>query len=351
MVKVLVVDDSGFFRRTLCNLLESDRNIKVIAQARDGEEAIKMVEEYHPDVITMDVEMPKMDGITAVKKIMAFRPTPILMFSNFTEKGANTTLDALHAGAADFLPKNFRDLSLEQDVIIEKLQTRIKALALKNNSSGNDTELLKQTIESKSVEKENDSIIKISNYRLIAIGASTGGPVALEKVLTKLPETFPTPILIIQHMPKTFTRAFAARLNKLCKISVKEAEDGDELSVGTAYIAPGGKQTYLKQSKTKYTLTVVESDKEQIYKPSIDETFKSIADVYRKENILAIVMTGMGSDGCEGARKLKQLGATVWAQNKSTSVVYGMPMAIANENLADKVLAIDDIGNYLSKTA
>ena len=351
MVKVLVVDDSGFFRRTLCKLLETDRNIKVIAQACNGEEAIEMVEQYHPDVITMDVEMPKMDGITAVKRIMSKNPTPILMFSNLTEQGAKTTLEALHAGAADFLPKNFQHLTIEQDELVEILVNRIKVLAIKNKNTAYNTEELSQKIESKTVEKQDQSLVKISNYNLIAIGASTGGPVALEKVLTKLPASFPSPIIIVQHMPQTFTKTFADRLNNLCKINVSEAENNMQVLPGNAYIAPGGKQLYVKKTNSEVKLIVKDSSEKQIYKPSVDETFNSIADEYKKQNVLAIVMTGMGSDGCIGAKRLKQIGATVWAQDKSTSVVYGMPMAIASENLADKVLAVDDIGNYLAKTA
>ncbi len=350
MVNVLVVDDSSFFRRTISSFLESDPDISVIGQAHDGEEAVRMAGELKPDVITMDVEMPKMDGITAVKKIMAIRPTPILMFSNQTEKGAQTTLDALHAGAADFFLKNFQQVAVKQEEMIHKFQLRVKELALQNKISENFTEQLKQTIRSKSIKKNNDSLITISNYKLIAIGASTGGPVALEKVLTKLPASFPSPIILIQHMPAGFTKAFSERLNQLCKITVKEAEDDEPLLPGTAYLAPGGKQTYVVKQTNRILLKVKESAPDLNYQPCVDETFKSIAKVYSRGKLLAIIMTGMGSDGCEGVRQLKKQGATVWAQNQATSVVYGMPMAITNENLADKVLAVDDIGNKLAKT-
>lgn len=356
MINVLVVDDSRLFRNMLRNMLESDRDINVIAQASDGEQAVQMVEQYKPDVITMDVEMPKMDGITAVKKIMAKRPTPIMMFSNLTEQGAKTTLEALHAGAADFQSKNFRQHSIQQEQIIEKLHTRIKALVYENRTSVNETtevktNELKRTIVSKAIEKKSSTVVKISNYELIAIGASTGGPVALEKVMSMLPASFPTPIIIVQHMPEMFTIAFAERLDNLCNIHVKEAEDGDALLPGTAYLAPGGMQTCVKTSNSKKILSVGNAAQDMIYKPCVDETFKSVAKAYPRGKTLAIVMTGMGSDGCEGARMLKRTGATVWAQDKTSCVVYGMPMAVANENLADKILAVDDIGISLSKTA
>ncbi len=351
MVNVLIVDDSRFFRKALRLILESDNKINVIAEADNGQEAIEMVEKHQPDVITMDIEMPKMDGVTAVKKIMALRPTPILMFSNLTERGASITLDALHAGAADFLPKNFHgtDSSLK-DELAEKLLTRIKILALKKKST-NVSEQISEKLKSKSVEKQTSSVVRVSNYDLIAIGASTGGPAALEKVLTKLPSSFPSPIIIIQHMPELFTKAFAKRLDTLCSINVVEITEGLSIQPGYAYIAPGGKQTYLKRTDGQITFTVQDSDSNIIYKPCVDETFKSIAQVCKSKKVLSIVMTGMGSDGCEGIKQLKQNGVDVWIQDKSTSVVYGMPMAVANENLADKVLAIDDIGVHLAKTA
>lgn len=351
MVNVLIVDDSRFFRKTIRTFLESDKKINVIAEADNGQEAIDMVERYHPDVITMDIEMPKMDGVTAVKKIMATRPTPILMFSNLTEKGAAITLEALHAGAADFLPKNFQNSEhSSKEQLAEKLLTRIKVLALKSKST-NVSEQISEKLQSKSIQKETNSLVRVLNYDLIAIGASTGGPAALEKVLTQLPASFPSPIVIIQHMPELFTKAFAKRLDMLCRLNVVEITDGLQLKPGCAYIAPGGKQTYLKREDGQTIFNIKEADKNIIYKPCVDETFKSIAQVYKSKKVLAIVMTGMGNDGCDGIKHLKQNGVDVWIQNKSTSVVYGMPMAIANENLADKVLAIDDIGVHLAKTA
>ena len=352
MIKVLVADDSSFFRKTLAHFLQSDSDIEVIAQAEDGEQAVAMAAEHNPDVIIMDVEMPNMDGITAVKNIMKSNPTPILMFSNHTEKGAQTTFEALHAGAADFLPKSTQSSQEDRHEIMQRLVSRIKELVnSKPALSKSATEQLKQTIQSKSITRTTDSVIKISNYRIIAIGASTGGPVALEKVLTKLPGSFSTPIVLIQHMPDTFTRAFAERLDKLCAIRVKEIEDNEPVESGTAYLAPGGVQTYLESRNNKIVFKLKESTPDFIYRPCIDETFRSIAGVYKRGSVLAIIMTGMGSDGCEGARVLKEQGATVWAQNKSTSVVYGMPMVVAKNNLADKVLAVDDIGINLAKTA
>ncbi len=350
MVKVLIVDDSSFFRRSIGRLLEPDPGISVVGFAVDGEDAIKKFQELKPDIITMDIEMPNMDGITALKEIMKIRPIPVLMFSTLTQEGAKVTLEALHAGAADFIPKNFQDVAVEKDELIARLRERIKTLGSQSQAKPDLTRQLRQTLQSKSIKKDGGPIIKLSNYKLIAIGASTGGPVALEKVLKKLPASFPSPIVLVQHMPESFTKAFAERLDKICNIHVKEAEDGDVLKPAMAFLAPGGKQTYVEKIAGQLKLKVRETPNLN-YKPSVDETFRSIAKAYNKENILAIIMTGMGADGCEGSRQLKENGATIWAQDEATSVVYGMPMAVANENLADKILAVDDIGNSLSKSA
>ena len=342
MIKVLVVDDSSFFRRRITEFLSSDDQIEVIGEAVDGLDAIEKNKELRPDVITMDIEMPKLDGISAVKKIRETSRTPILMFSSLTHDGAKATFEALDAGASDFLPKRFQDIASEQKDAIKKLCDCIHSLGRKATVK---TDAAKIKIPS---SLRTSAAASSKGYQLAVIGASTGGPVAIEKVLKQLPADYPLPLLLIQHMPASFTGAFSERLNKLCAINVKEAEDGDQLQAGTAYIAPGGRQMRLNQRGRNSTISIADEPVATTYKPSVDITFNSIAEAYRGR-VLAIVLTGMGSDGCIGAKTLREKGATVWAQDEESCVVYGMPMAIVKQNLADKVMSVDEIGMSLAR--
>lgn len=342
MVKVLIVDDSSFFRRRISEFLSDDPNIEVIGQAVDGLDAVEKVMELNPDVITMDIEMPRLDGISAVEKIRETKSTPILMFSSLTYDGAKSTFKALDAGASDFLPKKFEDIANEKADVVKTLCERVKSLAKSNSVTS------QPTLKIPSALRTLSSATSSKGYQLAVIGASTGGPVAIEKVLKVLPADYSLPILLIQHMPGSFTKPYAERLNKLCAIGVKEAEDGDLLRPGMAYIAPGGRQMCLKKDGRGNKISIEDEPLASTYKPSVDVTFNSIADAYRGR-VLAIVMTGMGSDGCIGARLLREKGATVWAQDEASCVVYGMPMAIVNENLADKVMSVDEIGMSLAR--
>ena len=379
-VKVLVVDDSSFFRRRVSEILEQDSNIQVIGFAVNGREAIDKARELKPDVITMDVEMPVLDGISAVKEIMAATPTPILMFSSLTRDGATATLDALDAGALDFLPKKFEDIARNNEDAIALLQNKVKEIGrrrisrfsrpapisrstptptLRSSGATSSSGIVQPdrsfsrpaAASSPAASSSSTSNIRASGkkYQLVAIGTSTGGPVALQTILTQLPANFPHPILLIQHMPAAFTPAFAARLNGLCKINVKEAQNGDRLVPGTAYLAPGGQQMLIEGRGGSRTLRVFEDDSPRItYKPSVDVTFASAAKTFGGD-VLAVVLTGMGADGRDGARMLKQVGATIWAQDEKTSVVYGMPQAVANAGLASESLALADVANRLTR--
>lgn len=260
-VKVLVVDDSGFFRRRVSEILSADGQIQVVGTATNGREAIEQALALRPDVITMDYEMPLMDGITAVRNIMQRCPTPVLMFSSLTHEGARVTLDALDAGAVDYLPKNFEDISRNPDKVRQLLCEKVLTIARSNRRSISLPPLPSATSSSHAPASSSSvgasarvgagaspapastsAAPKRKAYRLVAIGTSTGGPVALQRVLTQLPANFPAPLVLIQHMPAAFTKAFAERLDKLCRINVKEAEDGDILRPGLALLAPGGKQ-------------------------------------------------------------------------------------------------------------
>lgn len=353
-VRVLVVDDSGFFRRRVSEMLESDPLIKVVGFANNGQEAIEQNKSLRPDVITMDIEMPVMDGIAATRQIMRVQPTAIIMFSSLTTDGAKATLDALDAGALDFLPKRFEDISNDRNEAKKLLCQRVRDLghrpvtrltgATTKPGSGTPPP---PTTKTAPVAAPAPRITK-GNYKLVAIGTSTGGPVALQEVLTKLPASFPVPILLIQHMPASFTPAFAQRLNTQCAISVKEAANGDVLKPATAYLAPGGKQMQLVKKGRDITITISEADASQTYKPSVDITFNSVATVFPGET-LAVVLTGMGADGREGARTLKQQGSIIWAQDEASCVVYGMPAAVAEAGLTQQVLSLKDIGPSISK--
>ena len=371
-VKVLVVDDSGFFRRRVSEILSADPTIQVVGTATNGKEAIDQAIALKPDVITMDYEMPMMDGITAVRHIMQRCPTPVLMFSSLTHEGARVTLDALDAGAVDFLPKNFEDISRNPEKVKQMLCEKVHSISRSNRRSLFSTPAPSQApapapaaapttsfgrpapapvarpvapapVRATAPAAAHSPAPKRKAYKLVAIGTSTGGPVALQRVLTQLPANFLAPIVLIQHMPAAFTKAFAERLDKLCRISVKEAEDGDILRPGLALLAPGGKQMMVDG---RGAIKILPGDERLNYKPCVDITFGSAAKSYG-DKVLAVVLTGMGADGREGARLLKQGGSAIWAQDEASCVIYGMPMAIVKADLADAVYSLDDIGKHL----
>ncbi len=362
-VKVLVVDDSGFFRRRVSEILSSDPNIQVVGTATNGREAIDQVLALKPDVITMDYEMPMMDGITAVRQIMQRCPTPVLMFSSLTHEGARVTLDALDAGAVDYLPKNFEDISRNPDKVKQLLCEKVHTVSRSNRrystfcgSTGSAAPTSPRSPGAALATPRSPGAVaapaparavapKRKAYKLVAIGTSTGGPVALQRVLTQLPASFPAPIVLIQHMPAAFTKAFADRLDKLCRIRVKEAEDGDVLRPGLALLAPGGKQMMIDG---RGAVRILPGDDRLNYKPCVDVTFGSAAKSFH-DKVLAVVLTGMGADGREGARLLKQSGSQVWAQDEASCVIYGMPMAVVKANLSDAVYGLDDIGRNLAE--
>lgn len=333
--------------------------------------------------------MPVMDGVTAIKHIMANRNTPILMFSSLTYEGARITLDALAAGALDFIPKDFAEVSRNSDSLKKKLHERLITLARRGinvsasaasfnasyTASVNSTSSAAAPVVAKAAPQytgyaassvqaatATGSLAAVNtvskpatadNYRLkrppklLVIGASTGGPVALSEVLIALPANFPVPIILVQHMPENFTKAFAERLNKQCQIRVREAVDGDMLEPGLALLAPGGKQLLL--DKRNGGCVRVHPDDDRVnYKPSLDITFGSAANAYG-DKVLGVVLTGMGSDGCNGARLLKEAGSALWSQDEASSVIYGMPMAVAKAGLTDRVLSLKDIGPKLAR--
>lgn len=360
MVKVLVVDDSGFFRRRIGEMLAADSSLEVVGYARTGEEAIAQTKLLKPDVITMDIEMPGMNGIEATRRIMLEQPTPIIMFSSLTTEGAQSTFDALDAGALDFLPKRFQDIAKDIEEARLLLCERVRAVA--RTSVRKPRPAMPQRPSPAPVPESSPPVAaprpapvadkppvarrRAGKIDLLAIGTSTGGPVALQNVLTNLPANFSLPIILVQHMPGTFTPTFAQRLDQQCKITVREAKDGDRLEPGVALLAPGGMQMLVHGKNGEAYVKVEESEPSLTYKPSVDLTFRSVAKVY-PGNTLAIIMTGMGADGREGCRELKKLGSEIWAQAEQSCVVYGMPAAVVDAGLADEVLELNDIGPHI----
>ncbi|GHZ82232.1 chemotaxis response regulator protein-glutamate methylesterase [Vibrio cholerae] len=368
-IKVLVVDDSSFFRRRVSEIINSESRLEVIDVAVNGKEAVEKAARLKPDVITMDIEMPVMDGISAVREIMANNPVPILMFSSLTHDGAKATLDALDAGALDFLPKKFEDIARNRDEAVTLLQQRVLSIAskkmfLRRPAAPRPAPTISIAASSSLSQERAAATSPLGNrpstavsaatrfkasgkkYQLTAIGTSTGGPVALQKILTKLPVNYPHPIVLIQHMPATFTAAFASRLNSLCKIEVKEAEDGDMLRPGVAYLAPGGKQMMLDGRPGAARLRIIDGGDRMNYKPCVDVTFGSAAKIFG-DKVLSMILTGMGADGREGARMLKQAGATIWAQDEESCVVYGMPQAVAKAGISTEDLPLERIAERM----
>lgn len=369
-VSVLVVDDSGFFRKRLTEILTASGQIRVVGVASNGREGVELAESLRPDVITMDYEMPIMDGISAVREIMKRHPVPVLMFSSLTYEGARVTLDALEAGAVDFLPKNFEEIARDGSQLQKVLVDRVLDVACSRPAGGRTPPLPSTPVAPKPTvpvrpeprppisgiratqSAQHEPVSRPSrkaparHYAVVGIGTSTGGPVALQRVLAALPRSFPAPIVLVQHMPASFTPAFAERLNKLCNIEVRQAEDGDILRPGLALLAPGGKQMMIENRGGQPRVRILPGDERLNYRPSVDVTFGSLARAFPGKT-LGVILTGMGADGREGCRMMKQSGSQIWSQDENSSVIYGMPMAVAKAGLSDEVLALDGVAPRL----
>jgi len=350
-IRVLIVDDSLFFRRALRDVFSGDPRLEVIGEASNGRQAVLKACELKPDIITMDVEMPIMDGISAVRRITDRCPTPILMLSALTKAGAEATLDALDAGAVDFFPKNGDD---PEDTLARsgrRLCSRVRMLALRSQRENGGPSAMERS------EPRGPAASSTSGYRgarsapsgflsrqgLVVIGASTGGPAAVPAVLGKLPKDFPVPIVIAQHMPGAFTGPFAQRLDDSMPIRVVEASEGESLRPGTAYVIPGGRHGEVAGRPGAYKLNLRDPVADEHYRPSVSLAFSSAARV-AGDDLLAVVLTGMGDDGADGARQVVAARGHVWAQDQASSVIYGMPAAVAKANLAESIMPLTQIG-------
>lgn len=347
-IRVLVVDDSSFMRMAIRRILDKDPEIDVIATATDGAEGVRKALELKPDLITMDVEMPVMDGISALKQIMAKEPTKVIMVSTLTNEGAKATFDALEAGAVDYIPKNITDSSHAQsifrDEILRKVKGAVRSAATRSAPLPNR--------QSPVVKRITEARIPKARVNYVAIGASTGGPVAIQEVLSRIPVNFPYGIMVAIHMPKAFTGPYAERLNAKCSITIREASDGDILKPGTALIAPGGMHTLLNRRPggiTVHPVPVTEYPK-YAYVPSIDLMMTSLADACGG-SALGVILTGMGNDGFKGIQHLKSKGGVSLVQDEESSTIYGMPRACAEGGVADVILPLSQIGFEIAKIA
>ncbi|WP_421241086.1 protein-glutamate methylesterase/protein-glutamine glutaminase [Aeromonas enteropelogenes] len=342
-IKVMLVDDSAVVRQVLQGVLEQEPDIKVIATASDPLFALEKLKKEWPDVIVLDVEMPRMDGITFLTKIMAEHPTPVVICSSLTEKGAETTLQAMAAGAADIITKPTMGIKSFLQESAHDLVMAVRAASQANLKRLGKPALLQVAtkIHADAILAPTRDAMAQTTERLIAIGTSTGGTQALEAVLTALPRVSPG-IVIVQHMPEKFTASFAARLNGLCQIEVREAKNNDRVIPGLALIAPGGKHMLLKRSGAYYHVEVVDGPLINRHRPSVDVLFRSVAK-YAGKNATGIIMTGMGDDGARGLREMLDAGANTYAQDEASCVVFGMPKEAIKLGAARHILPLDEM--------
>lgn len=344
--RVLIVDDSAVVRQVLQSQLAADPEIEVIGAAADPILAMERMKLQWPDVLVLDVEMPRMDGITFLRKIMAERPTPVVICSTLTEKGTQTCMEALGAGAIaivtkpklglkQFLQDNAGDLVETVKAAGQSSPQKLKARA------ATPVPVREKLSADVMLAPANANAMIQTTERIVAIGTSTGGTQALERVLTALPRVCPG-IVIVQHMPEKFTAAFAARLNSLCELDVREACDGDRIVPGRALIAPGGAHTMVKRSGAYYHVEVADGPLVSRHKPSVDVLFRSVAK-FAGRNALGVIMTGMGDDGARGLKEMRDAGAATIAQDEASCVVFGMPKEAIKLGAAERVMALDSI--------
>ncbi len=350
VIQVLIVDDSTFMRKSLSSMLAKDSRIAIAGLARNGEEAVQLVHQLNPDVVTMDVEMPGMNGIEALKRIMAEHPVPVLMVSSLTTEGAGDTLKALELGAIDYIPKQLDGVAMKIHEIQDELIAKIIAAAGVNMSRwlaarGQRPEARHRSSRPSSIvpSLSAKTVSLTRGSRVVAIGCSTGGPQALIEVLPAFPSDFPAGIVIVQHMPKTFTKPFADRMNALCSLEVKEAAEGDEVKPGRILIAPGGVQCRVKRKSITCTVIALTPNLEHhLHAPSADIMMQSVATVYEERGI-GVILTGMGHDGLEGMKAIKAAKGRTIAQDEKTCIVYGMPKAVVEAGCADKVIPLSGV--------
>ncbi|UNC91780.1 protein-glutamate methylesterase/protein-glutamine glutaminase [Candidatus Contubernalis alkaliaceticus] len=342
-IKVLVVDDTALMRKIVSDIFGSSDEFQVVATARDGEDALKKIKRFKPDLITLDVEMPRMNGIEVLKVIMQDNPVPVIMLSSHTRRGSEITIEALSLGAVDFIPKPgylSKDLKTVGEELLHRARLAARAKNLKI-SPRDDQRQKRDLFAVPSVSPRFKSREGFKN--VVAIGSSTGGPKALEHVLINLPGDFPAPLIITQHMPPGFTNALAQRLDKICDIQVKEGDRGDKLMAGTAYIAPGG--YHMVVTRDGFVNLNQDPPVEHV-RPSANVMIDSAVQVYG-DIMIGVILTGMGKDGAEAMVNIKEKGGRTVVQDEATSVIYRMPRAVVELGAADYVLPLEDIPKAL----
>ncbi|WP_176461603.1 protein-glutamate methylesterase/protein-glutamine glutaminase [Anaeromicrobium sediminis] len=344
--RVLIVDDSAFMRRILSDIINSHEDLEVVETAKNGKDAIGKLDKLNVDVVTMDVEMPIMDGIQCLEWIMKNKPLPVVMLSSLTKEGADATLKALEVGAVDFITKPTNIFKMNNDDVQMEVTEKIKVAS--QVRIGKRTSI-RRTYKTK--VDSTKSIHKTFNTKLnkvVLVGTSTGGPRALQYVIPYIEKNIQGSLLIVQHMPAGFTKSLAKRLNDLSQINVKEAEDNDILMPGHAYIAPGDRHMKIKKVSGGYKIQLSTDKPVSGHRPSVDVLFDSAANEVSTD-ILGVIMTGMGSDGAKGMVNLKSKGATTIAQDEESCVVYGMPKSAVNLGCVDKIVSLQDIADEINK--
>lgn len=341
-VRVLIVDDSAFMRTALSRMVASDPGLLVAGTAVSVHEALERIPSLGPDVITLDVQMPGLDGLETLRRIMTKFPRTVIMVSSVTVKEAETTFNALDAGAFDYVPKQLSSTSLDILHLRDSLIAKIKAAA-ESRRSREPQIWLRKPPQAVSVPRRAG---RLSVPSIVAVGTSTGGPKALQEILPLLPADLPVPILIVQHMPMGFTGPFAERLNNLCAISIREATHGETIKPGTAYIAPAGSHLTVDRTSSRPAICLSSKPENQQHVPSIDIMMESIASAFRA-TAMGIIMTGMGSDGAQGMSATHQMGGLTVGQDEESSAVYGMPRACAEMGIVDRVVPLSQIPNEI----
>lgn len=344
MIRTLIIDDSAFMRKALQIMLESDPEIKVVGMARDGEEGFRKVQELQPDIVTLDLEMPRMNGLECLKMIMREQPTAVLVVSSLTTKGAAIALEAMNLGAQDYIPKSQSYVALDITKIKSDLLEKVKNIA--RHSRWKRSVIRKPDVESgrKDLVAKESQRYSLGDQHItaIAIGVSTGGPPVIQKICAALPADFPVPVFIAQHMPREFTRTFAERLDSLSSVRVKEAEDEEIVQRGTVYIGRGGSHLKIVRKGVRVLTKLSSEPSDLLYYPSADVLFNSVLEVYGR-GVLGVILTGMGKDGLLGLQALHARGGKILAQNEKTCVVYGMPKVVVDAGIADAVLSVEGI--------
>lgn len=344
-IKVMIVDDSAVMREVMQQLLAPHKDIEVIGAAMDPLLAMQKMQNVWPDVILLDIEMPRMDGISFLRQIMATRPTPVVICSTLTEKGADITLQALSAGAVEVITKptmGLRDfLQQSSQDMVNAIRVAAKARVKQKSPAPPVKPAAKLTADALIEAPSGGLLNQRTTEKIVVLGTSTGGTQALEAVLCELPVNAP-PIAIVQHMPEKFTRSFAERLNSICAIEVREAQNGDRLLPGLALIAPGGRHMLVKRSGGQYLVEVKDGPLVSRHRPSVDVLFRSTA-VQAGRNALGVIMTGMGDDGARGLKEMREAGARTYAQDEDSCVVFGMPKEAIKLDAAEQVISLDEI--------